>query len=53
LRPGGHLILEIGTAQEAPIRALIEAQSSLKLAATVHDHANHPRVMRAIRVEGA
>ena len=25
LKPGGHLILEIGTDQEAPVRALIEA----------------------------
>ena len=44
LRPGGHLILEIGSAQEAPVRALIEGQPSLKLAHTVYDHANHPRV---------
>ncbi len=50
LKPGGHLILEIGSAQEAPVRALIESQPSLKLAPTVFDHAQHPRVIRATRV---
>jgi release factor glutamine methyltransferase len=49
LRPGGHLILEIGNAQEAPIRALIESQRDLKLAPTIYDHAKHPRVIHAIR----
>jgi release factor glutamine methyltransferase len=51
LRPGGHLILEIGSDQESPVRDLIAAQSLLKLAPTVRDHANHPRVVRAARVE--
>jgi release factor glutamine methyltransferase len=49
LKPGGHLILEIGTAQEKPVRSLIEAHSELHLAPTIHDHAQHPRVIRAIR----
>jgi release factor glutamine methyltransferase len=49
LKPGGHLILEIGTAQEKPVRSLIEAQSGLRLAPTIHDHAQHPRVIRATR----
>jgi release factor glutamine methyltransferase len=49
LKPGGHLILEIGTDQEKPVRALIEARSGLRLAPTVHDHAQHPRVIRATR----
>ena len=49
LRPGGHLILEIGTAQEATVRALIESQPRLKLAPTVYDHAKHPRVIHATR----
>jgi release factor glutamine methyltransferase len=53
LRLGGHLILEIGTAQEAPVRALIEAQAGLKIAPTVFDHAKHPRVIRATRVDGS
>ncbi len=50
LRPGGHLILEIGMRQELPVRALIEKQPGLKLAPTVYDHANHPRVIQAARV---
>jgi release factor glutamine methyltransferase len=49
LRPGGHLILEIGTAQEKPVRASIEAHGGLRLAPTIHDHAQHPRVIRATR----
>jgi release factor glutamine methyltransferase len=51
LKPGGHLILEIGSDQEAPVRALIAAQPQLKLAPTIRDHANHPRVLRATRRE--
>ena len=47
LKEGGHLIIEIGTDQEAPVRALIAAQPGLSLAPTVRDHANHPRVVRA------
>jgi release factor glutamine methyltransferase len=49
LKPGGHLILEIGTAQEQPVRALIERQAELRLAPTIRDHAQHPRVIRATR----
>lgn len=49
LKPGGHLILEIGSDQEEPVRTLIEALPELKLAPTVRDHANHPRVIRATR----
>lgn len=49
LKPGGYLIVEIGTAQEEPVRALVGAQSGLTLAPTVRDHANHPRVVRAKR----
>jgi release factor glutamine methyltransferase len=47
LKPGGHLILEIGSAQEESVRGLIAEQPSLELAPTVRDHANHPRVLRA------
>jgi release factor glutamine methyltransferase len=50
LKPGGHLILEIGTDQEGPVRDLIAAQPLLKLAPTVRDHANHPRVVRATKL---
>jgi release factor glutamine methyltransferase len=49
LKPGGHLILEIGTKQENAVRSLIEAQPELHLAPTIHDHAKHPRVVRASR----
>jgi release factor glutamine methyltransferase len=49
LKPGGHLILEIGTAQEEPVRALMAEQATLELVPTVRDHANHPRVVRAAR----
>jgi release factor glutamine methyltransferase len=51
LVPGGHLILEIGTDQEQPVRDLIEAQDGLCLAPTVRDHARHARVIRATRKE--
>ena len=50
LKPGGHLILEIGSGQEASVRALLAAQANLVVAPTVRDHANHPRVLRATRV---
>src|SRR5512135_2226189 len=50
LKPGGHLILEIGSDQEEPVRSLIAAHPEFKLAPTVRDHANHPRVVRATRV---
>ena len=49
LNPGGHLILEIGTAQEQPVRALIEANPELRAAPTIHDLRKHPRVIRAVR----
>jgi release factor glutamine methyltransferase len=52
LKPGGHLILEIGTGQEQPVRSLIEAQDLFKLAPTVRDHAGHPRVIRAKKSGG-
>jgi hypothetical protein len=32
-----------------PVRALIERQSVFRLAPTVHDHANHPRVITATK----
>ncbi|WP_250847114.1 peptide chain release factor N(5)-glutamine methyltransferase [Aquisphaera insulae] len=51
LRPGGHLILEIGTAQEQPVRSLIEAAGAYRLLPTVHDLRNHPRVIHAVRIE--
>jgi release factor glutamine methyltransferase len=49
LKPGGHLILEIGSAQEQPVRGLIEAHVEFRLAPTVRDLRQHPRVLRAVR----
>jgi release factor glutamine methyltransferase len=49
LKLGGHLILEIGSDQELPVRDLIGSQPSLELAPTIRDAANHPRVVRATR----
>lgn len=49
LKAGGHLILEIGSAQETPVRDLVAAEPDLVLAPTVRDAANHPRVVRATR----
>lgn len=52
LSPGGQLMLEIGSSQEAPVRALLSAQPSLDVAPTVRDAANHPRVVRATKRSG-
>ena len=49
LAAGGHLILEIGSAQEGPVRSLITDRPELVLAPTIRDAANHPRVIRATR----
>jgi release factor glutamine methyltransferase len=49
LKVGGHLILEIGSDQEAPVRALVAARPELELVPTIRDSANHPRVIRATR----
>lgn len=49
LKPGGHLILEIGTAQEEPVRTLLGRHAELEIAPTIRDAANHPRVLRATR----
>jgi release factor glutamine methyltransferase len=49
LVPGGHLIVEIGSAQEAPGRERIAAHGGFELGDTVYDGARHPRVLRARR----
>jgi release factor glutamine methyltransferase len=49
LKPGGHLLLEIGTEQEDPVRALIGSQSAFDLFPTVRDLQKHPRVIHAVR----
>jgi release factor glutamine methyltransferase len=47
LKPGGWLVVEIGSPQEAPARQRIEAIAGYDLAATVKDGSGHPRVLRA------
>ncbi len=47
LKPGGCLIVEIGSAQEAPARQRIEALGAFDLGKTLFDGAGHPRVLRA------
>jgi release factor glutamine methyltransferase len=47
LKPGGYLIVETGSAQEAPARERIGKMAGLELAKTIHDGAGHPRVLRA------
>jgi release factor glutamine methyltransferase len=49
LKAGGLLLLEIGSDQEADVRALLAAEPELDLFPTVRDHANHPRVLKAIK----
>jgi release factor glutamine methyltransferase len=47
LRPGGHLIVEIGYDQEHSARQRFLVHGGYELARTVHDHAGHPRVLKA------
>jgi release factor glutamine methyltransferase len=47
LEPGGYLIVEIGSAQEAPGRERIGCIAGYELAKTVQDGSGHPRVLRA------
>lgn len=48
----GQLMLEIGSSQESPVRALLASHASLEVAPTVRDAANHPRVVRATKRGG-
>jgi release factor glutamine methyltransferase len=45
LNPGGYLVVEIGTAQEAPGHERIQRISGYELAKTVHDGSGHLRVL--------
>jgi release factor glutamine methyltransferase len=50
LRPGGYLLLEIGTAQEQPVRQLVQKLTALQLEPTVYDTDRHPRVVAASKI---
>jgi release factor glutamine methyltransferase len=47
LKPGGHLLIEIGSAQEGPARERLAAVPGFSLMPTLHDRAGHPRVLHA------
>jgi len=49
LKPGGHLIVEIGYAQEEAARQRVGGRPEYELGKTIHDHAGHPRVVCARR----
>jgi len=51
LRPGGYLLLEVGAAQEQPVRHLIQTLSPLQLEPTIYDSDRLPRVLAARRIE--
>jgi len=47
LKPGGYLIVEIGSPQEGPARQRFMAIAGYELAPTIKDGSGHPRVLRA------
>jgi release factor glutamine methyltransferase len=47
LKPGGHLLVETGAAQEARARERLARHPGYELGPTIHDLAGHPRVLRA------
>lgn len=49
LKPQGHLIIEIGFDIEEEVRRLFETIEGFRLAPTIRDLANQPRVIRATR----
>jgi release factor glutamine methyltransferase len=53
LKPGGVIVMEIGSDQEPDVRALFEAQPELAVAPTVRDHARRPRVLKATKKPAA
>lgn len=50
LEPGGHLLVEIGSPQEAEARARISRHPEYQLQPTILDGSRHPRVLWARRV---
>jgi release factor glutamine methyltransferase len=49
LKPGGYLIVEIGSPQEVVARQRLEAHPEYELGPTIKDGSGHPRVLRARR----
>jgi release factor glutamine methyltransferase len=49
LKPGGYLIVEIGSPQETEARRRIEEAGGWELGPTLRDSSGHPRVLRARR----
>jgi release factor glutamine methyltransferase len=47
LKPGGTLIVEIGSPQEGPARERLGAYPGYELGPTIKDGSGHPRVLRA------
>ena len=47
LKPGGYLLIEIGSPQEGPARERIARYEGYELAKTIHDGSGHPRVLMA------
>lgn len=47
LKPGGYLIVEIGSPQEAPARQRFQSHAGYELAPTILDYSRHPRVLCA------
>lgn len=51
LQPGGYLLIEIGSPQEAPARERLTAHGGYELGKTIFDGSGHPRVLCA-RLKG-
>jgi release factor glutamine methyltransferase len=49
LKPGGHLLLEIGATQDAGVRQRLEASGKYEIGPTIRDHGGLPRVVTARR----
>jgi release factor glutamine methyltransferase len=49
LKPGGYLLIEIGSDQESAARERLETTGKYELGKTIHDGAGHPRVLIARR----
>jgi len=47
LRPGGHLLLELGIGQADGVRALVQTSAALRLAGVIEDYAGIERVLHA------